>query len=281
MNILVTFDENYAAPFKTMLKSLAINNAGEDIIVYLLYSEKDIKQETLEDLIRYCASYGVVFKPCIIDDEIFAKYKVNKHYSSAMYYRLLATEFLPKGIDRIIYLDPDILVINSLSPLWELELVGDKIFAAASHTEAFTDGINMIRLNTETEYFNTGVLLMDLKGIRDKFSFEELVREIEEVDAFLILPDQDIFNVLFSDVTHSIPDEIWNYDARYYGKYLKQSDREYDLDWVMKNTAILHFCGKKKPWNTKNINTKFDSLYKHYMRLENPFKKFKDVLIKE
>ncbi|AVM42546.1 glycosyltransferase family 8 protein [Fastidiosipila sanguinis] len=277
MNILVTFDENYAAPFKTMLKSLAINNASEKVVVYLLYSENKIRQETLEDLIRYCGSYGVVFKPCIIDNEIFSKYKVNKHYSSAMYYRLLASEFLPKDIDRIIYLDPDILIINSLSPLWKLELKDKKIFAAASHTEAFTDSINMMRLNTETEYFNTGVLLMDLKSIRDQISFEELVREIEEVDSFLILPDQDIFNVLFSDVTLSIPDEIWNYDARYYSKYLLQSNREYDLDWVMKNTVILHFCGKKKPWNTKNINTKFDSLYKHYMQLENPFKKVKDI----
>lgn len=277
MKILVTFDENYAAPFKTMMKSLAINNAGEDIIVYLLYSEKDIKQETLEDLIRYCASYGVVFKPCVIDNAIFEEYKVNKHYSSAMYYRLLATEFLPNDIDRIIYLDPDILVINSLSPLWELELPKNKFFAAASHTEALADNINMIRLNTETEYFNTGVLLMDLKKIRAKITFEELVREIQEVDNFLILPDQDIFNVLFSDNTYSIPDEVWNYDARYYSKYLLQSNREYDLDWVMKNTVILHFCGKKKPWKTKTINTKFDSLYKHYMQLKNPFKNIKNL----
>ncbi len=280
MNILVTFDENYAAPFKTMLKSLAINNTSEDLVVYLLYSEADIKLDTLEDLIRYCASYGVIFKPCIIDNEIFAKYKVNKHYSSAMYYRLLATEFLPGDVDRIIYLDPDILVINSLSPLWKLKLPENKFFAAASHTETLGDNINMIRLNTETEYFNTGVLLMDLEKIRTNITFAKLVREIQDVDNFLILPDQDIFNVLFSDNTYSIPDEVWNYDARYYSKYLLQSNREYDLDWVMKNTAILHFCGKKKPWNTKSINTKFDSLYKHYMQLKNPFKKYNKSSIK-
>ncbi len=47
MNILVTFEENYAAPFKTMLKSLAINNTSEDLVVYLLYSEADIKLDTI------------------------------------------------------------------------------------------------------------------------------------------------------------------------------------------------------------------------------------------
>ena len=50
-----------------------------------------------------------------------------------MYYRLLAAQFLPDHLHRILYLDPDILVINSLRPLWETDLKGN-LFAAAAHT---------------------------------------------------------------------------------------------------------------------------------------------------
>lgn len=49
-----------------------------------------------------------------------------------MYYRLLASHILPASLKRVLYLDPDILVINPLRPLWDLDLQGN-VFAAASH----------------------------------------------------------------------------------------------------------------------------------------------------
>lgn len=80
-----------------------------------------------------------------------------------MYYRLLAPHLLPSSLPRVLYLDPDILVINPLTPLWETELQGN-LFAAASHTTVndLVNGINRIRLKTDQDYYNTGVLLMDL-----------------------------------------------------------------------------------------------------------------------
>ena len=84
-----------------------------------------------------------------------------------MYYRLLAPHLLPEKLDRILYLDPDILVINSLRPLWDTNLDGN-LFAAASHTglTEFANDVNRIRLGTESDYFNSGVLLMDLSACR-------------------------------------------------------------------------------------------------------------------
>lgn len=82
-----------------------------------------------------------------------------------MYYRLLSPLILPKELDRVLYLDPDILIINSLRPLWELNL-DMKVFAAASHTglTEIANDINHVRLNTEHEYFNSGVMLIDLNA---------------------------------------------------------------------------------------------------------------------
>lgn len=41
---------------------------------------------------------------------------------------------------------------------------------------------------------------------------------------------------------------MWNYDARNYNNYLLRSAGVCDIDWVMKNTSILPFCGRSKPW---------------------------------
>ena len=62
----------------------------------------------------------------------------------------------------------------------------------------------------------------------------------------LILPDQDVFNILYGDQTVPVDDVIWNYDVRNYSKYLIRSTGRHDLYWVMHNTAVLHFCGKKQ-----------------------------------
>lgn len=63
-----------------------------------------------------------------------------------------------------------------------------------------------------------------------------------------------------------VDDAIWNYDARDYSGYLLKSSGVYDMDWIVKNTAILHFCGKRKPWKT-SASKRFEALYKHYMQL--------------
>lgn len=61
---------------------------------------------------------------------------VSKKYPQEMYYRLLAPLFLPDYVEKVLYLDPDILVINPVRPLWEMELNG-YVFAAASHSTVF------------------------------------------------------------------------------------------------------------------------------------------------
>lgn len=79
----------------------------------------------------------------------------------------------------------------------------------------------------------------------------------------LLLPDQDVFNALYGELTKQISDAVWNYDARKYTQYLIISKGIYDEDWIMKNTSILHYCGKDKPWN-KNYRYRFRNIYRHY-----------------
>ena len=75
---------------------------------------------------------------------------------------------------------------------------------------------------------------------------DEIIKTVNESkDIELILPDQDIFNTMYGRHTIEIPDEIYNYDARFYPAYLLNSGNKHDLDWIMSNTCILHFVEEK------------------------------------
>ena len=82
----------------------------------------------------------------------------------------------------------------------------------------------------------------------------------------LLFPDQDALNAMYGRRILEIDDSIWNYDARNYNNYLLRSAGVCDMDWVMENTAVLHFCGRAKPWQ-KGYIRRFGILYKHYMAL--------------
>ena len=265
MELLVTVDKNYIPPLQVMLTSLHMNHPGEDVELYLLHSK--LQEKELEPLEKQCGRLGYKFFPVKIEDSWFSQAPVTKQYPREMYYRLLAPCFLPQKLHRILYLDPDILVINSLKPLWETDMKG-RLFAAAAHTGKtnLANNINQVRLGTTHKYFNSGVLLINLDQGRKEILPEEIFRYAGEHAKELLLPDQDILNAVFGSRTLELDDYLWNYDARNYSTYLLRSGGVCDMDWVMGNTGILHFCGKTKPWQAGYMH-RFGILYKHYMQI--------------
>ena len=266
MNLLLTLDENYLLPCKVMLDSFFASNPNErGVTVYLLHSA--IPAERLEELSGFCSIFGAELKPITVDMALFENAPTSKRYPKEMYYRLLSPLILPREVERVLYLDPDMLIINPLRPLWELNLYG-KTFAAASHTglTEMANEINQVRLDTEHEYFNSGVMLIDLNAARKLVTAEDVFECVSKYEKGLILPDQDVFNILYGSQTMPIDDVVWNYDVRNYSKYLIRSTGKHDLNWVMQNTAVLHFCGKNKPWHEEYKNP-FGMLYLHYMNL--------------
>lgn len=263
--LLTTLDKNYLPQLQVLLTSIYLNNPGETFDLYLLH--KDIPQENLEQVRAHCNRYGYAFIPVTVQDTLFKEAPVTRQYPKEMYYRLLAPHLLPETLNKVIYLDPDILIINPLRPLWETDLRGN-IFAAAAHTgrAQLADGVNQLRLGTQGQYYNSGVLLMDLKAGREKICPKEIFRYVKEHGRELLLPDQDVLNALYENWILPLEDVIWNYDARNYRSYFLWSGGTYDLPWVMKNTAVIHFCGKDKPWK-KGYTRRFGVLYQHYLQL--------------
>ena len=73
-------------------------------------------------------------------------------------------------------------------------------------------------------------------------------------------------NALYSKEIKSVDEKLYNYDVRFYNYYRILSNGLWDMDHVIRNTVILHFCGKKKPWK-KDYSGKFHSLYKYFEKL--------------
>lgn len=265
IQILITLNQAYLPRLQVMLTSMHSSQPDEKFDIWLLHNS--IPEESLEPVTCQCRALGYAFHPVTVDSAAFTGAPVSRQYPREMYYRLLAPFLLPRRLHRILYLDPDILVINPLRPLWETDLKGN-LFAAASHTgkTELANNINQLRLETDHAYFNSGVLLMDLDQGRNEIIAGDIFNYTREHARELLLPDQDILNAMYGYRTLPVDDSIWNYDARNYNTYLLRSGGVCDMDWVMKYTSVLHFCGKSKPWQKGYIH-RFGILYKHYGQL--------------
>ena len=132
MDLLVTLDQNYLGPLRVLLGSLFLNDPGEEFHIYMI--EEGLTGAQVEELSQLCRAHHSQLHPLEVPDGLFTDAPVVRYYSRAMYYRLLAAELLPRELDRVLYLDPDILVIRPVRPLYETQL-GDSLLAAASHRE--------------------------------------------------------------------------------------------------------------------------------------------------
>lgn len=264
INLLVTLNAGYLAPLKVMLYSVHANNPDEQVHLWLVHAS--LTAAEVDDVRNLTAAFGWQFSNERVQTDFAAGVPLIKRYPKEMYFRLLSGQILPPTVKRVIYLDPDLLVINPLRPLWELNLDGHML-AAAVHRGVtnLVDSVNQLRLGTTTSYFNSGVLVIDLDQARAKIKLNDITTMIEEHQNELLLPDQDVLNFLYGSDIVEIPEKIWNYDTRKYLTYQTRSLSQHDIHWVMANTVILHYCGTPKPWDA-NSDGKFTGLFLNYQR---------------
>lgn len=265
LELLFTLDEGYIPPLKVALKSIYENNVKENFRIWLVHEH--ISKEKLMEVQALTDSFHWEFQNVQVDGSRFSDAPTQERYPKEMYFRLLAGEILPQELKKVLYLDPDILVINPLRPLWEKE-ISDYLLTASTHIGVVdvTTAVNNLRLDTDHGYYNSGIMLMNLTKAREIIKWEDILKTLEKYGHYLMLPDQDILNHLYGKYILEVPDEIWNYDARNYGTYFIRSLGKMDIQWVMKNTSILHFNGKPKPWSPKHDN-RFTALYLNYQNL--------------
>lgn len=246
INLLVTLDENYIKYLKVMLSSLIHSNPEKFFDVYFLYSS--INDKSFDEVRRILMDKGNVI-PVKADEIALDKAPVTDRYPQEMYYRIFAARYLPETLKRVLYLDPDIVVIGSIDELYHTPL-GKNYFAAATHVGKILHVLNEARLNLDEQdpYINSGVMLMNLEILRKEQDFNAVYDYIEEKKDVLFLPDQDVISGLYGSKIIKLNPSIYNMTERLFAKqFLVQKDA---LSWVRENTRIIHYIGKNKPWKS-------------------------------
>lgn len=254
MNLLVTLNAGYLRPLAVMLKSAVTANPGVVFDVFVLH--KSLTEEDLSRLVRAVKSDRIVLHPIRIDDSSLADAPTSRRYPTEIYYRLFACLYLPASLDRVLYLDPDLVVLNPLDEFYGMSLE-NHYFAACSHVFIRSlQRFNEFRLNMEkgTPYINSGVLLLNLSLLRKEMVPEDVYAYIRSHRRRLFLPDQDVLSALYGSKTLLVNSLLYNLSEpflRAYNNRLFPGETSIDLEWVRDNAVIVHYCGKNKPWKPK------------------------------
>lgn len=266
MDILVTIDANYIHPLTVMLKSLAVSNpAEESIAVYVM--SRDLQEKHIDAIRHALSEPRVHLVLCRVDDPIIRDAPSSRRYPLTIYDRLFAAFYLPESLDRILYLDPDLVVIRALGRLWSLPF-GDHLYAAASHLGKAGDLFNSVRVDAEkiVPYFNSGVLLMNLAALRKEQDPRKVVAYIANHWESLLLPDQDILTGLYGRRIIPIDPYIYNMTERLLTRAALNPQSQVNTQWVLANSCIVHYIGRNKPWKM-HYHGKLGGLYTKYEQM--------------
>ena len=203
INICLAFDNNYAKYAGVVIASVLANAAETDCLHFYLL-DGGVSTENREKILKLKELRDCEIDFIEIDESLFEDYKKVKthaYITLATYYRLKITSLLP-DVDRIIYMDCDVVVNNSLKELFESNLE-ESSFAGVNDLN-----LRMVRKNPG--YVNAGMLVMDLKNIR-KYGIEEKFLEYTKTNVDKIsCGDQEIINeVCKGDIV--LLDEILSY----------------------------------------------------------------------
>lgn len=239
MCILVTLDRNYIPYLNVMLTSLLDSNPGEKFIVYLLHSSLEDADVATTRAILGEDGELILVDAAQIDLE---GAPTTSRYPKEIYYRIFAAKYLPRELERVLYLDPDLVVNGRIRPLYELEL-GESLFAAASHTGPLLHKVNELRLDMDEEslYINSGVMLMNLKKLREEQDLEAVFRFIEKRKNFLMLPDQDIISSLYGSRIYALDTYRYNMTERLYQLHAP-FEHTLNLRWVKVYPSFWTTC---------------------------------------
>lgn len=249
MNLLFAINRKFTDLLYLCLRSVVKNGGASHYCAYILHSDL-----TPEDCRQICREVGdqVTCQFLRVDETQFAGFPESSRYPKQIYYRLAAPLLLPQDLDRILYLDVDLVVINSLKDFYDSAFDGS-YYIACSHVREFLTRFNQKRLGVDADvpYINTGVLLMNLPELRRNLTLEQISETAQRKMHSFMLPDQDLLTVMHGEHIKLADTMCYNLSDRILSVYNASPQNEpRDLAWVRQNTVIIHYCGKNKPWKS-------------------------------
>ena len=158
------------------------------------------------------------------------------------YLRLLLPELLP-DLDRLLYLDCDMIVTRPLSELWKTDLAGKAAGVVEDYGECFKEVREAEVLGIDF-YFNAGMLLLDLKQIRERALFRDVLSWTLANSEKIKFGDQDGLNVFLKNERFELP-ACWNIQVNPF-----EQEKHPDLskrEAIKECRGIIHFVWTPKP----------------------------------
>jgi lipopolysaccharide biosynthesis glycosyltransferase len=237
MKIAYASDDNYAALTAISAVSLLKSNPGAEI--FLLGC--NLKDESIETVKTRVEKYGGIFRYVDVSEKInhLKSMGVNPYVSYAVYARIFIADLLSDITGKILYLDCDTLVVDSIDDVFKTDLNGNPLGLAPDAVHPAYKKV--IQLPLDKPYFNTGVALIDLDKWRARKCAKRIMDELESPHGRNPLGDQDVIVRVLNDEIVPL-DRRWNFLSQHilYGRKEKP--------------AIYHFSGNTlgRPWFTSS-----------------------------
>lgn len=270
INVCFLTDDGYAMPTCIAMKSMLDNkNKNTKYNIYILSTSL-----SEHNTVKFKELNSVDFEVKIVnlEDKYKDFYMNGVSASPTAIYKFSIPEIL-SDLDKVIYLDGDIIVNSDLLELYNYKIgknyigaVKDINGALKRHYKAF--------IKKGIFYFNSGVMIMNLKQMRKDKITEKLIDY--RLNGYNELMDQDALNYVLRNKTCELPFKYntqtmitaINKKAPELKKFIEIPKDSKNYDDIINNSLILHYSLKNKPWKSQN-GYKFDKwLYYYY---QSPF----------
>lgn len=267
MNIAYSCDNAYVEQTGISLISLFENNKEEkEIVVYLI--SKGITKENIEILDSICKSYNRSLIVVKFEDICFdlPPCSVGRHLET-IYAKVFFSRI--EGLDKVLYLDSDVVVVGKLKPLWETDL-SEKYMGVVETT--YTKGKKALGIPRSTPFFNDGVVLVNVDYCRENNLISKV---IEQVNAFGGNPpvlSEGVLNKIcgqnvkyislrYNLISGNLYFGLYDYDYLFEQLHYEKED----LIDSCENPVIVHYIAGfyNRPW-CKKCTHPFKEFYLYY-----------------
>lgn len=255
-------DDNYAKFLAITLESI-LENASKDYSYDVVVLNTGLRSESKALLSKYVSNDVNIeyFDVRMKLQKIAQDLSIRDYYSKATYYRLFIADLFPQ-YSKALYLDCDIVVLGDISKLYNIDL-GDNLVGAIPDgavqlVDEFVDYVELALGIKKENYFNAGVLLMNLDEFRN-INLEERFIELLGKYTFEVAQDQDYLNVLTKDRVVYV-DDSWNVMP---------------LGNFVKPVNLVHYNLTFKPWKYDNIQ--YEEHFWEYAKKANVLEQVKKI----
>lgn len=255
LNVFLTFTDSYA-PFAGVSILSLLRNCSIPVHFFLLC--QDISKENKERITHILTDY-----PQASTDFVF----LNEHqlnevrdiyqgisrpiFHETVLYRLFAAEILPKSLDSVLYLDTDILVRGDISDLADIVFNDDIALYAVPDEFRMLDYHRIHCSPLSHDYFNDGVMLINLSYWRKNAVRQECLNFLSEDKDYYLFLDQDLLNMVCATKVGHLHQK-YNFFAKHADlQIIKENVPYIHFDEALEardNPIIVHFCGRPRPW---------------------------------